>query len=144
VFGKYEANINQNARKSEKKIDGGCLPLIRLLTQIWLQIRASKVHMAPFYTQRQHRTAHHTPQHERTRQERCMGGAWTRNDMRMDGSTKDPRPTRAHSSILLNLEVVLLSAAVRDKTHKTQQAVLGKYEANIKQNARKASQSEKG
>jgi hypothetical protein len=56
---------------------------------------------------------------------------------RMDGSTKNLRPTRAHSGILLDLKVVLLPAAVWDKTHKRKQAVLGKYEANIKQNARK-------
>lgn len=54
-----------------------------------------------------------------------------------------PRPTRTHSNILLNLEVVLLSAAVRDRTHKRQHAVLGKHEANTKQNAGKSSQIEK-
>lgn len=60
------------------------------------------------------------------------------------GMTRVRRPRIQGLPVLIvNLEVVLLPAAVRDKTHKRQQAVLGKYEANIKQNARKSSQSKK-
>lgn len=42
-----------------------------------------------------------------------------------------PRPACAHSSILLNLEVVLLLAAIRDKTHEDEVSKMSEWERKI-------------